>query len=64
MLAPATREALLDDIAKAIAAQGGKFDVDYETHLYIARRADRDTPTLCPLSIRRRLLSSPAILSK
>ena len=42
MLAPATRDALLDDIAKAIDGQGGEIDVDYETHLYIARRADRD----------------------
>ena len=31
MLAPATRDALLDDIAKAIAAQGGEIDVVYET---------------------------------
>jgi hypothetical protein len=42
MLAPATREALLDDMANAIDGQGGEFDMDYETHLYIARRADRD----------------------
>ena len=42
MLAPATRDALLGDIAKAIDGQGGEIDVDYETHLYIARRADRD----------------------
>jgi SAM-dependent methyltransferase len=41
MLAPATREALLDDIAKAIDDRGADFDVDYETHLYIARRLDR-----------------------
>ena len=42
MLAPATREALLDAIANAIDGQGGEFDIDYETHLYIARRAGRD----------------------
>ena len=38
MLAPATREELLGEIAKAVDGQGGSFDVDYETHLYIARR--------------------------
>ena len=37
MLAPTTREELLGEIAKAIDGQGGEFDVDYETHLYIAR---------------------------
>jgi hypothetical protein len=42
MLAPATREALLDEIANAIDGQGGEFDVNCETHLYIARRAARD----------------------
>jgi hypothetical protein len=42
MLAPAMREELLDEIAKAINDQGREFDVDYETHLYIARRFDRD----------------------
>ena len=41
MLAPAMREALLVEIAEAINDQGGEFDVDYETHLYIARRVDR-----------------------
>ena len=38
MLAPATRKDLLGEIEKAIDGQGGGFDVDYETHLYIARR--------------------------
>jgi SAM-dependent methyltransferase len=42
MLAPATREELLGEIAKAVDGQGGSFDVDYETHLYIARRVDRE----------------------
>ena len=41
MLAPATREARLDEIANAIDAQGGAFEMDYETHLYMARRAQR-----------------------
>ena len=41
MLAPATRDELLGDIAKAIDDWGADFDVDYETHLYIARRIDR-----------------------
>lgn len=40
MLTPAIREELLLEIAKAIAGQGGEFDVDYETHLYIARRVE------------------------
>ena len=42
MLAPAMREALLDEIANAIDGQGGELDVEYETHLYVARRAGRD----------------------
>lgn len=42
MLAPATRKDLLGEIEKAIDGQGGGFDVDYETHLYIARRIDAD----------------------
>jgi SAM-dependent methyltransferase len=37
MLAQAKREALLEEIATAIDDQGGAFEVDYETHLYIAR---------------------------
>jgi hypothetical protein len=42
MLAPSTRDNLLGEIANAIDGQGGEFEVDYETHLYIARRVDRD----------------------
>jgi SAM-dependent methyltransferase len=42
MLTEATREALLEEIAAAIDDQGGAFEVDYETHLYIAKRLDRD----------------------
>jgi SAM-dependent methyltransferase len=38
----AKRDVLLADIAQAINTHGGQFDVDYETHLYIARRIDRD----------------------
>lgn len=41
MMEPATREALLADIVRAIDSHGRQFDVDYETHLYIARRVDR-----------------------
>jgi hypothetical protein len=44
MLAPPKREELLDEITKAIDGHGGEFDVDYETHLYMARRVDRDVP--------------------
>lgn len=41
MLAPSVRDALLCDFAEAIEGQGGEFEVDYETHLYMARRLDR-----------------------
>jgi hypothetical protein len=36
MLAAAKREALLEEIAAVIDDQGGAFEVDYETHLYMA----------------------------
>jgi hypothetical protein len=42
MMKPAKRDELLADIGQAINSHGGRFDVDYETHLYIARRADCD----------------------
>jgi SAM-dependent methyltransferase len=42
MLAQATRDELLGEIADAIERQGGEFSMDYETHLYMARRVDRD----------------------
>jgi SAM-dependent methyltransferase len=38
VLPPTAREAVLAEIAKAIDRHGGAFDMDYETHLYIARR--------------------------
>jgi ubiquinone/menaquinone biosynthesis C-methylase UbiE len=41
MMEPAKRDELLADIAQAINNHGGQFDVDYETHLYIARRSMR-----------------------
>jgi hypothetical protein len=41
MLPQATREAVLAEIAQSIDRHGGTFDMDYETHLYIARRLDR-----------------------
>jgi hypothetical protein len=34
MLAPAAREELLGEIAKAVDGQGGGFNVDYETSLH------------------------------
>jgi hypothetical protein len=40
MMEPAKRDAVLGEIAKAIDVYGGQFEVDYETHLYIARRAN------------------------
>ncbi|AYG65549.1 MULTISPECIES: class I SAM-dependent methyltransferase [unclassified Rhizobium] len=33
------REALLSELADAIAAQGGEFELHYETHLYLAKRS-------------------------
>jgi hypothetical protein len=42
MLAPAKHEELLSEITAAIDAQGGEFEMDYETHLYMARRLDPD----------------------
>ncbi len=42
MIEPAKLEALLGDIADAIDGQGGQFEIDYETHLYVARRTDSD----------------------
>ena len=41
MLAPTKREELLDEITKAINSQGGQFEVDYETHLYMAHPCSR-----------------------
>jgi SAM-dependent methyltransferase len=41
MLGAATREALLEEIAVAIGDHGGTFEVDYQTHLYIARCVHR-----------------------
>lgn len=42
MMEPAKRGEVLGAIGKAIDDHGGPFDVDYETHLYIARRIDRN----------------------
>jgi SAM-dependent methyltransferase len=42
MMEPAKREEMLGEIAKAIDDQGGELTLDYETHLYIARRLNRD----------------------
>ncbi|WP_407113138.1 hypothetical protein [Bradyrhizobium sp. LMG 9283] len=42
MLTPTIREELLGEISKAIDAHGGELELDYETHLYIARRIDFD----------------------
>ena len=49
MMEPAKREEMLGEIAKAIDAQGGELTLDYETHLYIARRLSW-TPDLGPLA--------------
>jgi hypothetical protein len=37
-----SREAMLGEIATVIYDDGGELTVDYETHLYIARRLNRD----------------------
>lgn len=42
MMESAKRDELLGEIAKAIDDHGGELDVNYETHLYIARRLNRD----------------------
>lgn len=42
MLMPTMREELLDDISKAVDRHGGEFAMDYETHLYMARRTGLD----------------------
>ena len=38
MMEPAKLDELLREIAEAINGHGAQFEVDYETHLYIARR--------------------------
>jgi hypothetical protein len=42
MLESAKREVMLGEVAKAVDDHGGTLTVDYETHLYIARRLNRD----------------------
>jgi ubiquinone/menaquinone biosynthesis C-methylase UbiE len=42
MLESAKREEMLGEITKAIDHGGGRLTVDYETHLYIARRLNRE----------------------
>ena len=41
LLPPEQREMLLAAIAEAITAHGGKFELPYQTHLYMARRTTR-----------------------
>lgn len=41
MLTPTIRDELVNDISQAIDRHGGEFEVDYETHLYMARRIER-----------------------
>jgi hypothetical protein len=41
MLPTTARETLLAEIVQSIDRHSGAFDMDYETHLYIARRIDR-----------------------
>ena len=42
MLESAKRDEMLGELAKAIDDNGGRLTVDYETHLYIARRLNRE----------------------
>ncbi|MBI2741429.1 MAG: class I SAM-dependent methyltransferase [Rhodospirillales bacterium] len=44
LIEPAKLAALLDDVAKAIDGQGGRFEIDYETHLYVAQRVHGSLP--------------------
>jgi SAM-dependent methyltransferase len=41
LIEAAKLEALLDDIVKALDGEGGRFEIEYETHLYVAHRLDR-----------------------
>ncbi len=42
MLESAKRDEMLGELAKAIDDNGGRLTVDCETHLYIARRLNRE----------------------
>jgi SAM-dependent methyltransferase len=42
MLDSTKREEMLGDLREAIDGGGGRFAADYETHLYLARRSNRD----------------------
>ena len=42
MMETSQREGIIDEIAKVIDDEGGTLTVDYETHLYIARRLNRN----------------------
>ena len=42
MMEPVKRDALLGEVAQAIKEHGEAFEVDYESHLYVARRAERE----------------------
>jgi SAM-dependent methyltransferase len=42
MMESAKREEMLGEIGEAIDDQGGEVTLDYETHLYVARRLDHD----------------------
>ncbi len=42
MLAPEKREGLIAALSRAVEDQGGAFTLDYETHLYMARRDQGD----------------------
>jgi ubiquinone/menaquinone biosynthesis C-methylase UbiE len=44
IMEPAKLEELLREIAKVINGHGGQFEVDYETHLYIAHRSQPKSP--------------------
>jgi hypothetical protein len=44
MIAPEKLEELLGDVTRSIDGRGGALDVDYETHLYMARRINLGVP--------------------
>ena len=48
ILPEAQREAVLADLAKVVDDHGGKIDMSYETHLYMAQRLPRERPSENP----------------
>jgi hypothetical protein len=60
MLAPATREALLDEIAEAVSAPGRELDMNSEAQLDMARPRRSRRLDLCPVRFFARAVPQPA----